>query len=106
MPFKKSLKRKKTSSGGRGMTISQFNASAKKIWFDGANLWVLLHDGRQLSVPLAYFPRLLKATKIQRMNYEFSGGGTGLHWNELDEDISVAGLLFGIADATHLRRTA
>ncbi len=48
---------------------------------------VKLADGRQLSVPLAYFPKLLNATQLQLENYVISGGGTGLHWDELDEDI-------------------
>jgi hypothetical protein len=62
-----------------------------------------LADGRQLAVPLAYFPRLLSATPQQRMKFELSGGGTGIHWIELDEDISVAGLLMGYGDkAAHL----
>jgi len=66
-------------------------------------MWLQLADGRQLSVPLAYFPRLLKASPEQRTRFQISGGGTGLHWDELDEDISVAGLLIGNADtSTHL----
>ena len=79
-------------------------ATASKIWFDKENLWVLLRDGRQLAVPMAYFPRLLKATPIKRNQYEISGGGTGIHWNKLDEDISVAGLLLGHGDLTSLRQ--
>jgi hypothetical protein len=57
-------------------------------------------DGRMLSVPLAYFPRLLHASPDQREKYEISGGGTGIHWDELDEDISVEGLLLGVGDRT------
>ncbi len=72
-------------------------ARARRIWFDDENLWVELMDSRQLGVPLAYFPRLLKATPEQRNHYEMSGGGTGLHWDDLDEDISVPGLLAGMA---------
>jgi hypothetical protein len=71
---------------------------AEKIWFDNDNMWVLLADGRQLSVPLAYFPRLLHATPDQWVHFEMSGGGTGVHWDALDEDISVEGLLYGIGD--------
>ena len=56
-----------------------------------------LIDARQLGVPLLYFPRLLKATPEQRNCYEISGGGTGLHWEALDEDISVPCLLAGVA---------
>jgi hypothetical protein len=55
-------------------------------------------DGRKLGAPLAYFPRLLNATPAQREHYEISGGG--LHWDEIDEDISVENLLPGIGDRT------
>ncbi len=82
------------------MNILTVEAKALKIWFDDDNLWVLLQDGRQLSIPLAYFPRLLNASPEQRRKYEISGGGTGLHWDELDEDISVSGLLLGVGDVT------
>ncbi len=60
----------------------------------------MLSDGRQLATPLAYFPRLLHATKAQRVRFEVSGGGTGIHWEELDEDISVEGLVLGVVDQT------
>ena len=80
------------------MSTLTFEARASKIWFDNDNMWLTLSDGRQLSVPLAYFPRLHKATKQQREKYEVSGGGTGLHWDEIDEDISVPNLLIGIYD--------
>ena len=82
------------------MDISLKEAHAVKVWFKAEDLWVLLADGRQLSVPLSYFPRLLNATEKQRNNYIISGGGTGLHWEEIDEDISVNGLLLGIGDRT------
>lgn len=72
--------------------------AALRLHFDQDTMWVDLADGRQLGVPLAYFPRLLKATPAQRDSYTLSGGGTGLHWDDLDEDISVAGLLMGIGD--------
>ena len=80
------------------MSTLIFEARASKIWFDKDNMWLNLSDGRRLSVPLAYFPRLHKATEQQRKNYELSGGGTGLHWDEIDEDISVPSLLIGIYD--------
>ena len=57
-----------------------------------------LQDGRTISVPLAWFPRLLKATPAQRQRFEMSR--TGLHWEEIDEDISIAGLLAGRGDVT------
>jgi hypothetical protein len=78
-------------------------ARAERVWFDADSLWVALADGRKLSVPLAYFPRLLRAAPHERERYEISGGGTGLHWDELDEDISVEGLLAGIGDRTARR---
>jgi hypothetical protein len=87
------------------MHISEAVAAAKRVWFDNENMWLELTDGRQLSVPLAYFPRLLHATPEQRQNYEMSGGGIGIHWEEIDEDISVSGLLFGIGDRTRIRAT-
>jgi len=71
------------------------DARADRIWFDDYNMWVLFTDGRQLSVPLAYFPRLQKASPEQRENFEMSGGGYGVHWDELDEDIHVQSLLAG-----------
>ncbi len=55
----------------------------------------------QLSIPLEYFPRLLNAKPSERENYVLSGNGTGIHWEELDEDISVPGLLLGKRDVTH-----
>lgn len=71
---------------------------AKTLRFDESMMWVGLADGRQLGVPLAYFPRLLRATAQQRESFVISGGGMGLHWEELDEDISVPALLAGKGD--------
>jgi hypothetical protein len=85
------------------MSVSVLEARATRVWFDSDNLWVSLTDGRQLSVPLTFFPRLLGATQQQRENYLISGGGTGLHWESLDEDISVEGLLLGVGDRTRPR---
>ena len=79
------------TSPGPGMTTSP-----KRVWTDPNNLWVELNDGRTLSVPLAWFPRLLAATSEQRAHYELSP--RGIHWDELDEDISVDGLLAGQGD--------
>lgn len=62
-------------------------------------MWVDLDDGRTIGVPLAWFPRLLHATPKQREACELSR--RGLHWEDLDEDISVAGLLAGRGDQTH-----
>jgi hypothetical protein len=71
---------------------------ATSVRFDQDSMWVELSDGRTLSVPLAWFPRLLHATPSQRDNVVISS--RGLHWEELDEDISVEGLLAGRGDQT------
>lgn len=73
---------------------------AKSVAFDDSMMWVSLADGRQLGIPLAFFPRLLHAAPEQRAAYVISGGGAGLHWDALDEDISVSGLLAGKGDMT------
>ncbi len=86
------------------MSTLTFEANATKIWFDKENMWVTLTDGRQLSIPLVYFPRLLNATPNQRNNYELSGGGTGIHWEEIDEDISVPSLILGNKDLTYYKK--
>ncbi len=59
-------------------------------------LVVELSDGRTISVPLSWFPRLLKGSAQERNNWRLIGKGEGLHWQDLDEDISIAGLLDGI----------
>ena len=56
-------------------------------------LRVRLADGREVSVPLAWFPRLLRGSVEQRRHWSLIGGGVGIHWADLDEDLSVAGLL-------------
>jgi hypothetical protein len=71
---------------------------AKQVRFDEDTMWVDLADGRTLGVPLAYFPRLLNVSPAERMKYVISGGGTGLHWDDLDEDIDVSALLLGVGD--------
>lgn len=80
------------------MTTLNLEALANAVSFDADNMWVELVDGRQIGVPLAYFPRLAKATQAQRKKYLISGGGIGLHWDELEEDISVPALLMGKVD--------
>jgi hypothetical protein len=76
--------------------------SATAVRFDEHTMWVELSDGRTLGVPLAWFPRLLHATPAQREQVELSR--TGLHWEEIDEDISVAGLQGGRGDQTVTRK--
>ena len=70
-------------------------ALAKSVDFDEEMMHVSLTDGRLISVPILYFPLLRQATPDQRAKYEIGGGGTSLHWPELDEDLSVAGLMAG-----------
>jgi hypothetical protein len=82
------------------------NTLAKSVRFDDSMMWVSLADGRQLGVPLAFFPRLLQAQPEQRTAVIISGGGLGLHWDELDEDISVPALLVGQGDMTASRKLA
>lgn len=74
------------------------NTSPKSVRFDENSLWVELADGRVIAAPLAWFPRLLHATPEQRAKVEISP--MGLHWDELDEDVSVGGLLAGHGDLT------
>lgn len=64
--------------------------------FDDAQIWIGLDDGRTLGIPLVWFPRLLHATPTQREAFLLSPDG--IHWEELDEDISIAGLLAGRGD--------
>ena len=63
------------------------------MYFDAERLHVCLLDGREISVPLSWFPRLRNATNDQRQQWELIGNGVGIHWESIDEDISVAGLL-------------
>jgi len=78
------------------MNILPIKPYAKQLSFDNDMMWIELNDGRKLGIPLIYFPRLLKATTDQLQNYQISGGGTALHWDELDEDLLVENLLIGI----------
>ena len=82
------------------------STSATSVRFDDVTMWVELTDGRTIGVPLAWFPRLLHASPEQRRQYRVSVTGQGLHWEELDEDISVKGLLAGRGDMTVRRPDA
>ena len=68
-------------------------AKIEKIKVDSQHLTVHLVDGRKLEVPLVWFPRLLNATTAQRNKYRLVGNGVGIHWSEIDEDLSIEGLL-------------
>jgi Protein of unknown function (DUF2442) len=78
--------------------------SATAVRFDEHTMWVELSDGRTLGVPLAWFPRLLRATAAERERVEISR--LGLHWEDLDEDISIAGLFAGRGDQTRQKEHA
>ncbi len=71
---------------------------ATAVRFDEAQMWVELEDGRTLGIPLVWFPRLLRGTAAQRADFFLSP--SGIHWDDLDEDISIAGLLAGRRDMT------
>ncbi len=77
---------------------------AVEVIFSADTFTVVLDDGRELSIPLAWFPRLLHASSGQREQWELIGRGEGLHWEALDEDISVTGLLAGRSDQTRRRK--
>lgn len=69
---------------------------AQNIQFSDAELIVTLLDGRVIHIPIAWYPSLANATEKQRTNWELLGEAAGIHWPELDEDLSVEGLLKGI----------
>lgn len=81
------------------MTISPEN-----VTFDEDSMWVALSDGRTLGVPLAWFPRLLHASPAERADVALSP--MGLHWEALDEDISIAGLIAGRGDMGSVGKVA
>ena len=70
-------------------------ASVQNVTVTEDSLTVDLSDGRTLSVPLTWFPRLLHGTPEERNNWRLIGEGEGIHWQELDEDISVENLILG-----------
>jgi hypothetical protein len=79
----------KTSATKQGSPL------AVNVIVSDETLTVELNDGRSLSVPLAWFPRLVHGTDSERRNWRIEGRGLGIHWEQLDEDISVAGLIGG-----------
>ncbi len=79
------------------MSISAINRDARvdDVKITGDRLEVTLRDGRRISAPLEWFPRLLSATEADRAVWETCAGGFGIHWPKIDEDLSVDGLLAG-----------
>lgn len=76
-------------------SVVETRPRAREVITSDDDLTVVLADGRKISAPLAWFPRLLHATAEDRGKFELLGDGEGIHWPTLDEDISVAGLLRG-----------
>ena len=85
-----------TSNNREGQRVESVQVTEDALVVD-------LADGRTISVPLAWYPKLLHASREQRSNWKISGGGFGIHWPELDEDLGTEGLLRG-APAPHQRR--
>ena len=81
-----------------------FSPSPTAVRFDDAQMWVELDDGRTLGIPLIWFPRLLRGSAADREHFFLSP--TGIHWDALDEDISVPGLLAGRGDITAPHKSA
>ncbi len=75
--------------------IDQRELRGRNLSFGDDDLIVELADGRTVTVPLAWFPRLFHATPAERANWRWIGGGIGMHWPELDEDIAVEDLMLG-----------
>ncbi len=75
--------------------VTERDVFAESVDFSEDALIVRLDNGRSLSVPLAWYPRLLHGAKAEREHYELIGDGEGIHWPDLDEDISAEGLLAG-----------
>lgn len=77
------------------------NFRAVNVRTEQTLFYVMLEDGRELGVPYSWYWRLAAATVEERSNWHFIGGGTGIHWEDIDEDISVVGLLQGKKDSTN-----
>ncbi len=82
-----------------GISAIATDARVRDVRVDADHLTLDLVDGRRIAVPLAWYPRLRDATSTQRARWEIAGGGYGIHWPEIDEDLSTDGLLRGIPAA-------
>lgn len=74
-------------------TLSKSVAKAVEVWFEEGMLYVRLADGREVGLPIEWFPKLENASSAERNHWRLIGDGIGIHWEDLDEDISVRGLL-------------
>jgi len=88
-----------------GTTAVELQPVAETVAVTDSELVVGLVDGRRLSVPIVWFPRLLHASKAARNNWQLLGDGEGIHWPDVDEDLSVRGLLLGTPSVEY-RETA
>ena len=79
-------------NGMNTLTINK-SVDATDVWFADTKMFVRLDDGREIAVPIDWFPRLRDASDEQRNKWRFIGGGEGIHWEDIDEDILVEGLL-------------
>jgi hypothetical protein len=84
-----------------GILALRADERVANVTFSADSLSVALKDGRTISVPLAWYPKLLHATEEQRKNWQLAGAGYGIHWPELDEDLSTEGLLRGAPAPQH-----
>ena len=77
------------------LAVKTLEPMASDVWFDSVMMHIRLLDGREISIPLEWFPRLRDAKEGERKKWRLIGKGVGIHWEELDEDISVDALLRG-----------
>lgn len=68
------------------------NLKVRSVWFNAEKVYFDFQDGRTMGAPLVWFPRLQNATEAQRQNWRLIGRGYGVHWEELDEDLSAEGM--------------
>jgi hypothetical protein len=87
-----------------GILALRADERVANVSFSADSLSVALMDGRTISVPLAWYPKLLHATDEQRKNWKIAGAGYGIHWPDLDEDLSTEGLLRGAPAPRHSAR--
>ena len=87
-----------------GILALEADERVKDVHLSEDDLSVSLMDGRTITVPLVWYPKLLAATPEQRNNWQICGGGYGIHWPEIDEDLSTEGLLRGVPAPRRLQR--
>src|SRR3954447_22489416 len=80
---------------GMGILALEADERVADVDFTEDTMSVALRDGRTITVPLAWYPRLFNATAAQRKNWRIAGGGYGIHWPDIDEDLNTEGLLRG-----------